>query len=203
MRTAGCLVCLLLTLAAAACNEGPGAGMRYHGLVLAPARAKPAFRLTATDGQPYSFRSATEGQLTLLFFGYTHCPDVCPVHLTNLAALLDKLPYEDRERVRVVFVTTDPARDSLARLREWLDNFSPRFVGLRGELTEVNRIQAELGLPAAAPDGNASKENGDYTVGHAAQILAFTPDDSLRVLYPFGVRQADWAADIPRLLTVR
>lgn len=94
--------------------------------------ARPAFTLTATDGQPFDFRGRTAGRLTFLEFGYTHCPDVCPVHMANLAAALAKLPPSDRMRVDVVFVSIDPDRDSLPVLRKWLDAFDPTFISLTG-----------------------------------------------------------------------
>lgn len=194
-----------MVLALAACDPGTRAIGGLHGVPVTPARAKPDFRLTDARGQAYDFRERTAGALTLLFFGYTNCPDVCPVHLTNIAAVLERLPMEERERVRVVFVTTDPERDSLPRLRSWLANFSPDFVGLRGTRDEVNRILATLALPPAtveSPSGGTGAASPDYAVGHVAQVLAFTPDDSLRVMYPFGIRQRDWADDIPELLRV-
>ena len=170
--------------------------------------AKPSFVLADTEGRPYDFRKETDGRLTLLFFGYTHCPDVCPVHLANIAAVLREMPYDDRQRVKVVFVSTDPERDTPARIREWLDAFDPAFVGLRGTLAEVNAIQATMGLGAAAPvapgtPGAGTATDGGYTVGHAGQVIAFTPDDRAHLLYPFGTRQRDWAADLPKLVHER
>jgi protein SCO1/2 len=119
--------------------------------------------------------------------------------MANIAAVLRRLPYSVASKVKVVFVTTDPARDSLPRLREWLGNFDPHFVGLRGPVDEVNRIQIALALPPAA--AGPAQANGDYEVGHAAQVIAFTPDDSAHVLYPFGTRQEDWAHDLPKLVS--
>ena len=170
----------------------------WRGATLVTPLAKPAVTLTATDGTPYDLRARTAGMVTLLFFGYTHCPDVCPVHMANLAAVLRDYAPSDRARIHVVFVTTDPGRDSLPRLRQWLDSFDREYVGLRGDLETVNAAQAALGLPPAIlgePDST-----GWYDVGHSAVVVAFTPDDSARVVYPFGTRQADWAYDLRRLL---
>lgn len=192
---------LVIAAILASCDGARESGGRYAGIELEPARAKPNFVLTSTDGRPFDFRRETDGHLTLLFFGYTHCPDICPVHLANIAAALERLDPRLQSRVRVVFVTTDPARDSLARIRQWLDNFDRDFVGLRGDVADVNRIETLFGVaPSFAAIGESS--DSTYDVGHAAQILAFTPDDSLRVLYPFGVRQQDWAADLPKLARV-
>lgn len=177
----------------------------YRGVALAEPLEKPDFVLRDTEGRPFRFRQETEGRLTLLFFGYTHCPDVCPVQLANLAAVLGDLPHRDRRRIRVVFVTTDPERDTPERLRAWLDGFDPAFVGLRGSRERVNGIQRSLDLPPAVrqPASGPGPGEGDYTVGHASQVIAFTADGRGRVVYPFGIRQADWARDLPRLLRFR
>lgn len=173
-----------------------------HGVLLTPPRPKPGFVLTDTKGQPFDFRAQTRGTATLLYFGYANCPDVCPTHLTNIAAALRRLPAADQERVRVVFVTTDPARDTAARLRAWLDNFDRRFIGLTGSADSVNEIQRRLGLPPATmemTDPRAIGPRAAYGMGHAAQVLAFTPDDSLRAEYPSGFNVDDWVNDLPKL----
>lgn len=197
-------VCLFGTLAAAC---GRTADERqaiervretgYRGIVLPEPIPAPDFTLTDTEGEAFRFREETAGHLTLLFFGYTHCPDICPVQMANISAVLDDLTYEQRRRVLMVFVTTDPERDTPERLREWLDRFDRSFVGLIGAREEVNRIQRRLNL---APAVKLEGEGEGYTVGHASQVLAFGPDGSARLAYPSGMRQADWAHDLPKLL---
>lgn len=176
----------------------------YRGMLLPEPWDVPDFTLTDTRGQPFDFREETRSGLTLLFFGFTNCPDVCPVHMANLAAVLERLPGQQRRKVRVVFVSTDPRRDTAARIRSWLDRWDPSFIGLRGELEEVNRIQAALNLPPAvrqARDGSApARTDSTYLVGHASQVLAISPDGRVRAVYPFGTRQADWLHDLPKLL---
>ncbi len=158
---------------------------------------KPAFVLTDTDGRPFDFEAETEAFVTFLFFGYTYCPDICPVHMANLSAVLKRLDPQVSGRVKVVFVSTDPDRDTPDRIRAWLNTFDPSFVGLRGPLDSVNVIQRSIGLPPAViVDG----DDDSYTVGHSAQVLAYTTDNLLHVMYPFGTRQEDWAHDIPRLV---
>lgn len=190
-------------VALAACTPSPKAeqGGRYAGIEVKPAQAKPDFTLTSTDGRPFRFRAETDGQVTLLFFGYTACPDVCPVHMANIAEALDRISPGERERVRVVFVSTDPDRDTPERIDAWLANFDSTFIGVRGSLEEVHRVERELGLAQSTTDATGPADT-TYGVGHAAQILAYTPDDSLRVYYPFGTRQQDWARDLPRLIRV-
>jgi protein SCO1/2 len=163
-------------------------------------QAKVDFTLTDTEGEPFEFRARTDGYITLLFFGYTYCPDVCPIHMANIGAVLDDFPLEVRSQIKVVFVTTDPERDSPERLRLWLDNFDASFIGLRGDRDEVNEIQIALGLPASVIE---ETEGGEYLVGHSARVLAFTKDNLAHVAYPFGTRQADWAHDLPKLVDER
>jgi protein SCO1/2 len=180
------------------CRDSRPATAAVRGVELGAPLPRPSFTLTATNGKPYAFAEETSGKLTLLFFGYTNCPDVCPVHAANIAEIIKRLPWEDRQRVTFVFVTTDPDRDSLPQLRKYLDNFDSTFVGLRGPLEEVNEIQRKLNLGTLPPGEKAA--DGSYEVGHASVVLAIEPDDSLRVMYAFPTRQQDWAADIPMLL---
>lgn len=171
----------------------------FRGVVLPEPIAKADFTLSDTEGRAFDFREQTDGYLTFLFFGYTNCPDICPVHMANLGALLRRFPHDVRSRVRVVFVTTDPERDSPSAIRRWLDTFDPTFIGLTGSVEEIDRVQRAFGVQPARRDEDAD-DDGDYGVGHAAQVIAFTPDDIGRVVYPFGTRQADWMVDIPKLL---
>jgi protein SCO1 len=174
-------------------SHRPGA---YRGTELKPAMPEPDFTLTATDGRPYHFKAESQGYVTLLYFGYTHCPDVCPVQMANLASVLRRLPIEVAGSVKVVFVTVDPARDTPKVLRAWLDNFDSHFVGLHGPLTLVNQIQDELHMPRTAVE---PLPKGGYAVGHGAAVIAMV-GDSARVLYAFGTRQADWMHDLPKLV---
>ena len=201
----------LFLLTATSCGESRAQALgSLRGVKITPVRAKPDFHLEDTEGRPYEFLSATRGTATLLYFGYTNCPDVCSAHMANISAALKRLSLNDQSRVRVVFVTTDPARDTREHLRGWLNNFDKRFIGLRGDMRDVNRIQAGLGLPPATietmetmPGMSAGPRVASYGVGHAAQVLAFTPDDSLHAEYPSGFTQDDWANDLPKLLKIK
>ena len=185
----------------AACERGPEPKDEYRGFLMAEPRAKVDFVLTDTEGQPFDFIRETAGYVTLVFFGYTYCPDLCPVHMANIAAVLKRSSPEVRNQVKVVFVSTDPERDTSERIATWLGGFDPSFIGLRGDTATVNQIQVALGLPAAIK--GEVDEDGSYTVGHSAYVLAFTADNLAHVLYPFGIRQADWAHDLPKLVRER
>jgi protein SCO1/2 len=187
-----------VTLTAACSREAPAPRPDLFGRQLVDALPRPDFTLTATDSQSFNFRERTSGKLTLLFFGFTNCPDICPVHAANIAAVHRTLSWEDRQRTQFVFVTTDPARDTLPAIRAWLDRFDPSFIGLRGPSATVDSVLATL---LAAPTVLTEPDSvGAYNVMHYAAVYVIEPDDSLRVVYPFGVRQEHWAADIPKLL---
>ncbi len=197
------------TVLLGACDKGrtPAPDPRtdpYAGLELLEAKGKPDFTLTDLDGKDFNFRRETDGYVTFLFFGYTHCPDVCPLHMANLGAVLKQLPPEIANRVKVVFVTTDPERDSIPVLKEFLGRFNPALIGLTGSHEEVVRAQQAASLLPAYRDSANTLTDGSYSVGHAAQVLGYTADDSLRVIYPFGsnIRQEAWAKDIPLLVKV-
>lgn len=156
--------------------------------------------LESHDGEPFDLRADTGGEVTLVFFGYTHCPDICPVHMANLAAVFRDLPLEVTREIDVLFVTTDPERDTNERLREWLGALHPRFVGLRGDRESIVALEEAMGIPVSVVSPDEETADGGYFVGHAAQVLAFTADDTARVAYPWGTRQRDWLRDLPRLV---
>jgi protein SCO1 len=175
----------------------PAAGGQSAAAEYPHPRPKPAFTLTDTEGRPYAFREETAGVVTLLFFGYTNCPDVCPAQMANIAAALHKLPDPVARQVKVVFVTTDPARDTPERLRAWLDNFDRGFIGLTGSQAAIDSAQIAMHLPPAARE---DLPDGRYLVGHWAQVIAFTRDGLARFAFPAGTRQSEWAQEIPRLV---
>lgn len=170
----------------------------WAGRALDDPLARPDFVLTDVGGEPFDFREETEGDVVLLFFGYTHCPDVCPVHMANLAEVLRDLPLEVSRRVKVVFVTTDPVRDTPERLRAWLGAMHPRFIGLTGTRAEIRAVEEGVGLAPSVVE--ESDDPADYFVGHAAQVIAFGADGPARRIYPWGTRQRDWLRDLPRLV---
>ena len=192
----------LAAILVAACSSEPPepavstADIRAPKLVQAIPR--PGFILTRTDGTPFNFRDETRGTLTFLFFGYTNCPDVCPLHMQNIAAVLDSLPGDVARRVRFVFVTTDPERDTPEKLASWLAGFDSTFIGLSGDAVALEVAQRSVGAPIAGKE--AADSSGGYGVMHAAQLFAFTPDDSAHVVYPWGVKREDILSDIPKLL---
>ena len=189
-RTPQLVVLLTLALVIVACGRNVSTD-DLQGVLIDPAQPKPDFVLTDTEGQPYDFAAETEGKLTLLYFGYLNCPDICPVHLAQIAETFDQHPDVARD-AEVVFVTVDPDRDSPEEIRAFLDNFDDRFVGLTGTLEELEAAQMAATGTVAVFVGDGE----DYTVNHAAQVIAFAPDGLNHSVYPFGVRQSQWANDL-------
>jgi protein SCO1 len=175
----------------------PTIGAAYRGGLVTPPLPKPRFILTDTSGAAFDFRQRTQGSVTLLFFGYTYCPDQCPMHMANLGMALKKLPAGIAGQVRLVFVTTDPARDNPVVLRRWLDHFDRRFVGLTGNESAVEAAQKAAGVPLAQ---KTAPTNGSYAVAHANFVIAYTKDNLGHLIYPGGVSSDDWAHDLPFLV---
>ena len=188
-----------LALAVAGCGPEPTEDRAaYAGEPLSEPVRMPAAVLPTMDGATFDLAADTRGRVTLLFIGYTYCPDVCPVHLANLAAVLTDLPLEQSREVRTVFLSADPARDTPERLREWLGSLDRSFVGLRGTREEVNAVEDALGLPRSVV--SPAEDPAEYFVGHAGQVLAFDREGVARLAYPWGIRQRDWRRDLPRLI---
>ena len=180
-----------------AASHAPRPGTTYRGGLVTPPLLKPRFTLTDTASAPFDFWEKTRGNVTLLFFGYTRCPDQCPLHMANIAVGLKKMPKDLSNQVKVVFVTTDPSRDSPNALRAWLDRFDERFIGLTGSEAAIEAAQRAAGVPSARKTVLAA---GDYAVAHASFVLAYTKDNLGHLIYPSGVTQKDWTHDLPRLV---
>jgi len=169
----------------------------YRGGLVSPPQPKPKFTLTDTSGAPFDFASKTQGYVTLLFFGYTHCPDMCPLQMHMIAQAFGKIPPASAGQFKVIFVTTDPDRDTPQVLRHYLDGFDKRFIGLTGAQTAIDAAQIASNLPPARK--SAIRPDGAYEVGHAAFVLAYTKDNLAHVIYPVGMKQEDWVHDLPYL----
>lgn len=160
-------------------NDQTGGG-KYEGFGLTPPQPRPSFTLTDTAGKSFAFGTATRGRPTLLFFGYTNCPDVCPTTMADAAVALTKVPAAVAAKTMVVFVSTDVKRDTGPVIAKWIANFSAiakntkaTFVGLRGTQQQVDAAQAAAHITLA--------EDGGQT--HSAQLLLYGPDDYARVSF--------------------
>jgi protein SCO1 len=169
---------------------------------ITPAWPKPDFVLTDTAGNPYDIQAETEGYVTVLALGYTHCPDECPLHMFNISQALSAMDTEDAERVKVLFITTDPERDTGEVIRRWLDNFNADFVGLTGSEEEIIAVQRELGV---RPAEVGLEEGDEYFLIHSAVVYAFDKDTNLsHIAFPHtpdgSLARDEWAHDLTKLV---
>jgi protein SCO1 len=172
-----------------------GDGM--HGAVLDRPYTVPAVSLTDTDGRRYSLRTHARKPLTLVFFGYTHCPDLCQVVMADIASALNRLDAADRSRVGMLFVTSDPARDDPQTLRTYLDRFDPTFEGLTGPLPRIVRVANALGVPV---ERGAKLPSGGYDVAHGTQVVGLGSDSKARIVWTEGTSSSELAQDVTDLL---
>jgi len=175
----------------------PGAGGgAFEGRELDPPLVTPDFALTGTDGSTFDFRRDADAPVTLLYFGYTSCPDVCPAHMAAISNALSRLPADVADDVDVLFVSVDAVNDDAEQLASYLDNFDDDFLGLTGTAEQVNAALASVGLPPTAiSDAEA------FPPAHPSYVLAYTDDGRGHVAYPFGTPPAAYAADIRALRT--
>jgi protein SCO1 len=160
-------------------NDQVGSG-KYDGVGLIPALPRPQFVLTTTAGAKYSFAQQTEHKTTLLFFGYTRCPDVCPQTMADIGVALRELPAETQKKITVVFVTTDVAHDTGPVIARWLAGFSPgthaSFVGLRGTQAQIDAAQAAARVLIAEDKGKT----------HSSEVLLYGADDYAHVAFIYN-----------------
>jgi protein SCO1/2 len=194
-RARGALAAVLLP--AALLLTACGGDEQLTGAVLDQPYVVPETPLTATDGAAYSLAGDTDKHLTLVFFGYTHCPDICQVVMATLASAMTRLDDADREQVDVVFVTTDPARDTEQVLRNYLDRFDPRFIGLTGTLDEVVGVGA--GLHIAVEQGE-KLPSGGYDITHGTSVLGIDHSDEVPIVWNQDTSATQYATDIHQLL---
>jgi protein SCO1/2 len=161
------------------------------GTPLQPPMAAPDFTLESADG-PVS-RADLEGKAVVLFFGYTYCPDVCPLTLARLAQALDLLEEEVAEEVQVVMISVDPGRDSPERVEAYAENFDPSFLGLTGEPEAVREVAGAYGIFHGRGD---DVEGGGYLVDHSATVTVLDPDGRIRLLWPYDVPPEALASDL-------
>jgi len=170
----------------------------FRGVELADPVAMPSTDgLIDQNGRPYQLRTAIRHQIGLVFVGYTHCPDECPTTMATLAMALRTLTPDERAMVRVVFITADPARDTPRRLRTWLAQFDPTFVGLTGPLRKLDAVAASMGIaafpPTRAPDGTIEVEHGD-------QVVGFGSNGASKIMWTDGTPAADYVHDLKLLV---
>lgn len=184
-------------LALAGCDKlAPGSRTPFNGVDITGSDLGPDFRLTDHNGKERSLADF-RGKAVAMFFGYTHCPDVCPTTMSELAQVKQALGAEG-DRLQVLFVSVDPERDTPAVLKAYMQPFDPSFLALYAPTPEK--------LAALARDFKVfyqkvpRKDSADYSVDHTAASYVYDPQGRLRLFVRYGTPLQDWTDDIKQLL---
>lgn len=192
----------------AACSDGPAdtvseasvPQVRFEGTDVRAENLGGDFMLAAHDGRTIRL-SEYRGQVVVLVFGFTHCPDVCPTHLLTYSQALAKLTPEEAKQVQLFFISVDPARDRPALLAQYVPAFHPDFIGLTtadGSEDAVFAVMRQFRVTAAK---QAPRENGFYLVDHSTGTFLLDRQGRVAVLEPWGKTADQLAHDLKRLLT--
>lgn len=176
---------------------------RYKGAELDPARSYtlPDTALTDVTGAPYKLVTGTAASpvtapVTLLFFGYSNCPDVCTGIIADIATARNRMAADLKDKVRIVVVTTDPARDTPSVLKTYLDRIDPNLVGLTGDLATILTVAQSVGVPIE----DAKKlPSGGYEVVHGTQVIGFGKDHRAAVVWTNPTTVGDFRTDFETL----
>ena len=185
-----CACCIVL----GGCNRS-GDSLSFKATDVSGADFGRELQLTDFTGQPRTLADF-RGKVVVVFFGYTHCPDVCPTTMSELASAMKKLG-PDASQVQVLFVTVDPKRDKPELLREYLPAFDKSFLGLYGDADATKKVEKDFKIYAAERPG---KTPDTYTVDHAAQTFVFDRQGKLRLVMGYGMAPEAIASDVRILL---
>lgn len=186
---------MIAGLAAVLAFQKLGQSYTFKGSLIEPPLPAEDFTLYDQHNQPFRL-SDQRGEVILIFFGYTHCPDVCPVTLADFKQLRAGLAA-DASRVNFVFITVDPERDTPERLAGYLANFDPAIIGLTGDREALEAVWKTFGVYAAKAETGSAP---GYLVDHTARIYAIDANGDLRLTYAFGTESEAVAQDVALLL---
>ena len=191
MRVLNPILALTLALILAGCSK-PAAD-NWHMTDISGGMPKLAFRMTS-DGKPVTAQDF-KGKVVALFFGYTHCPDVCPTSLFEISEVLRAMG-KDADKVNAVFISVDPERDTPATMKDYLSSFDPHLQGLSGDPAEIAKVITSYRVYAK----KVPTKDGDYTMDHTA--LVYLMDRDGRFVSPFNLKRSpeEAATELKRYL---
>lgn len=153
----------------------------FYGQALVPAKEAFDFHLVDQDGKAFQLRQL-RGKVVLFSFGFTHCPNVCPTTLSDLAKVYRAIPANDQKLVQVLFVSVDPQRDTPAMLKSYVPYFNDAFIGLTGAQEQIAEAAKAYGaFYEFVPDSTGNPDS--YTVNHSAITYVISPDGKWKLLY--------------------
>jgi len=177
----GLLFAAVLMLGVAACGSNEPQGFASHEVN--PPTALPEFQLIAEGNRPFTL-SELKGKVVVVYVGYTHCPDLCPLTMGNLGIAKKQLPKSVRDDIAVVMITADPARDTPELISRYVHFFDPSFIGVSGS---TDAVLAALQDWDISPECSPPKEDGSYTVSHPATSFILNREGKLRLQMPHGL----------------
>ena len=167
----------------------------FHGTVINPPLPVTDFALPTANEEVFRL-SEQKGKIVLLFFGYTSCPDVCPVTLATFKQVYERLG-DDAQKVRFVMITADPDRDTPDKVAAYAARFNPEFIGLSDNVTVLDPIWKELGVFVEKQESGSA---AGYLVSHTASVYVLNQDGSLFMTFPYGTTATDISDDIRQIL---
>lgn len=184
---------IAVVLSLSACAKS-ASDSEVNGTIFEKPLAPLSLALTGPDGMPYRLAEDTDRAVTLIFFGYTNCPDICSAVLGSIASGLARLSAADRDQVDVLFVTTDPKRDTPTVMREYLAHFDREFIGLTGDLDTIARVGKSVGV--YVDEGEQLPGGGYDPNAHSPHVVGLDPQDKVRVAWNDETSPAEFANDI-------
>lgn len=167
----------------------------FHGTVIDPPLPVTDFALQTTGDEVFRL-SEQKGKIVLLFFGYTSCPDVCPITLAIFKQVYERLG-EDAQRFAFVMLTADPDRDTPEKVAAYVAQFNAEFIGLSGSLADLDAVWKELGVFVEKQESGSA---AGYLVSHTASVYVIDQSGNLRMMLPYGTSAIDTADDLTQLL---
>ena len=169
--------------------------LKFNGSDITQARLNPSFELTSHLGKSTNIDDFS-GKVVAVFFGFTHCPDICPTTMYELKAIKDSLG-SDGDMLQVIFVSLDPKRDSIELLEKFIPSFDSSFIGLTGTAADIKKIagQYKIYYQKVGDDEN-------YTIDHSSAIYLIDKKGSIRIRHPYGSSQEMIVNDIKSLLSI-
>lgn len=198
-KTLGSALVALLLLTLTACGGEGEKTVDLHGRVVDPPFTIAADDLETTSGATYSLARNTDAELTLVFFGYTRCPDICPAVLSSIASGLTKLTDAQRKQVELLFITTDPERDTGAELDEYVQRFDPSFQALTGDLDAIATVGKSIGI--FIDQGEELASGGYDPNSHGTFVVGVNDEHRAPIFWDGDTAPSEFAADIRFLLT--
>jgi protein SCO1/2 len=194
------LLCSLLLTAAILLGGCGGDPYTFRGTAYNPVIPAPALEGIQAGNTPFKLADLPE-KVKLVFFGYTFCPDVCPLTLANIKSVYEQLPPYQQKDVAAVFISVDPERDTPELLAKYVDSFNPAFYGVQVPPDKLEAVEQEYNVFAEKAPVAADQSVAGYLVNHTAVVFLIDKDDKLRAIYPSDAPAADILADVQHLLT--